>query len=127
MLLMHVDRQGWDSFATDWSQDDVKTMVEVMQELNKDLREAGELVELNGLSGPGAAQTVRAQQQGGPLVTDGIRDGATDCVIGYWVVDVASPERMVEIAARISATPGPGGAPVNLQVEVHPIGEAPEV
>ena len=127
MLLMHVDRAAWEAFATDWSQDDVKRMVDAMGDLNADLRAAGELVELNGLSGPSAAKTVRARAGGDPVVSDGIRDGASDCVIGYWVVDVASEQRMVEIAARVSATPGPGGAPVYIQVEVHPVGEAPEV
>jgi hypothetical protein len=43
------------------------------------------------------------------------------------VLDVTSPERAIEIATRISATPGRGGAPVNQQVEFHPIGAPPEM
>jgi hypothetical protein len=126
MLLIHGDQQIWDGLSS-WSKEDFKVMVEFMRTLDKDLSDSGELLELNGLSGPAAARTVRAQADGDALVTDGLRAGAGDFLIGYWVVDVASPERAIEIATRISATPGPGGAPVNQQVEIHPIGEPPEV
>jgi hypothetical protein len=126
MLLIHGDQKGWNALAS-WSKDDLARMVEFMRSLDAELRESGELLELNGLSGPSGARTVRAQPDGQPLVRDGLREGAHDFLAGYWVVDVASPERAVEIAARISATPGPGGEPVDQQVEVHAIGEPPEV
>ncbi|WP_327135241.1 hypothetical protein OG311_36390 [Streptomyces sp. NBC_01343] len=40
---------------------------------------------------------------------------------GYWLVDVTSEDRALEIAARASACPGPGGKPGNDPVEVHAI------
>jgi hypothetical protein len=126
MLLIHGDRNGWNALAS-WSKEDIKRMVEFMRSLDAELRDSGELLELNGLSGPSGARTVRAREDGSALVRDGLRSGAEDFLAGYWVVDVASPERAVEIATRISATPGPGGAPVSQQVEIHAIGEPPEV
>jgi hypothetical protein len=126
MLLMHADPGGWSGLAS-WPPEDFKRMVGYMRELDADLRASGELLDDNGLAGPGSARTVRAQADGEPLVRDGLREGATDFLAGYWVVDVASPERAVEIATRISVTPGRGGTPVNQQVEVHAIGEPPEV
>ena len=126
MLLIHGDQKGWNALAS-WSKEDFRRMVEFMRSLDSELRDSGELLELNGLSGPSGVRTVRAQADGKPLVRDGLRSDAQDFLAGYWVVDVASPERAVEIATRISATPGPGGAPVNQQVEVHAIGEPPEV
>jgi len=126
MLLIHGDAQGWAALSG-WSKEDFKRMVEFMRELDADLRESGELVDLNGLSGPAGARTVRTRDDGSAAVRDGLRDGATDFLAGYWVVDVDSPERAVEIATRISATPGSRGEPVNQQVEIHAIGEAPEV
>jgi hypothetical protein len=126
MLLIHAGRQGWNGLAS-WSKEDVARMVECMRELDSRLHASGELVDLNGLSGPAGATTVRAQPDGAPLVSDGLRAEAVDCLAGYWVVDVASPERAIEIAAQISATPGPGGVPLNQQVEVHAVGEPPEV
>ena len=125
MLLIHVP-QKFDGLAT-WSQDDFKAMIEYMHELDRDLRASGELLDSNGLGGPGAAKTIRAQADGSAGVSDGLRAESSDALIGYWVVDVASPERAIEIATLVSATPGPGGAPVNQPVELHPIGEAPEV
>jgi hypothetical protein len=125
MLLIHSAREGWNGLSS-WSREDVARMVAFMRELDGRLRATGELVDLNGLSGPAGATTVRAQADGAPVVSNGLRAGAVDCLAGYWVVDVASPERAVEIAAQISATPGPGGTPVNQQVEIHAIGEPPE-
>jgi hypothetical protein len=126
MLLIHSDRAGWNGLSS-WSKDDLRAMVEFMRELDRGLRAGGELVDLNGLSGPAGAKTVRARTDGSPLVSDGLREGTGDCLAGYWVVDVASEQRAIEIAAQISATPGPGGAPINQQVEIHAIGEPPEV
>lgn len=126
MLLIHGNRNGWNALAR-WPREDFKRMVGYMRALDADLHGSGELLELNGLGGPSGVRTVRAQEDGQPLVRDGLREGADDFLAGYWVVDVASPERAVEIATRISTTPGPGGQPVNQQVEVHAIGEPPEV
>jgi len=126
MLLIHAGREGWNGLSS-WSTEDVAGMVAFMRELDSGLRASGELVDANGLSGPTGATTVRAQPEGSPLVSDGLRPEAADCLAGYWVVDVASQERAIEIAAQISATPGPGGAPIRQQVEMHAIGEPPAV
>jgi hypothetical protein len=127
MLLMHASKQDWDEMPKAWSQEDVKRMVEFMQELDQGLRDSGELVDENGLTGPDQLKTVRAQDDGEPVVTDGPFPETKEVLAGYWVVDVASEERAVEIAVSISRTPGPGGAPLNQPVEVQPIGQAPEV
>ena len=42
------------------------------------------------------------------------------------LTDVSRSERAIEIAARISAAPGSGGAPLNFAVELRPVGVAPE-
>lgn len=127
MLLMHANKQGWDEMATAWSQQDIKVMVEFMREFDQELRDSGELVDDNGLAGPDQVKTVRAQDDGDPIVTDGPFPETKEVLAGYWVVDVASEARALELAARISRTPGPGGAPLNQPVEVQPVGQAPEV
>jgi hypothetical protein len=101
-------------------------MIGYLQELDRELTETGELLDQNGLSGPRGARTLRARPNGSPSISDGLRTGATDFLAGYWVIDVAKPERAIEIALRISRTPGPGGEPVNQQVEIHELGEPPE-
>ncbi|MFF9982234.1 YciI family protein [Streptomyces erythrochromogenes] len=84
---------------------------------------AGEWVDGQGLGGPAQVKTVRAGSNGRPRVTDG--PAAADVLAGYWVVDVKSEERALEIAARASACPGPGGEPGSDPVEVHPIAAEP--
>ncbi|WP_433004593.1 YciI family protein [Kribbella sp. CA-294648] len=125
MLLMHSNKQDWDDMPNTWSQEDLQVMVQCMHDLNKELQDAGELVEARGLTGPDAMKTVRAQDDGEPIITDGPFSETKEVLAGYWVVDVASEERAIELAVRISRTPGPGGRPLNQAVEVHPEGVAP--
>jgi hypothetical protein len=61
---------------------------------------------------------VRGEKNGMP-VTGGIFRESKEFLLGYWIVDVATPERAYAIAGRISAAPGPGGAPTNMPIEVR--------
>ena len=53
-----------------------------------------------GSAGPGEARIVRAGKGGAPEVTDGPFPEAKEFLAGYWIVDVESPERAYEMAAR---------------------------
>ncbi|NEA30452.1 YciI family protein [Streptomyces sp. SID13031] len=125
MLLMHSNKQGWDEMPNVWSPEDIGVMVKYMQQLDDDLQKAGELVETRGLSGPDAMRTYQAQDNGEPIITDGPFGETKEVLAGYWVVDVPSEERLLEIVHHISITPGPGGRPLNQAVEIHPEGVAP--
>jgi hypothetical protein len=125
MLLMFSNKQGWDEMPNTWSEQDVKTMVQYMHELDDGLRASGELVEERGLAGPDQMKTLQAQDDDEPIVTDGPFSETKEVLAGYWVVDVASEARVLEIARHISVTPGPGGRPLNQPVEIHPEGQAP--
>ncbi|TDO48667.1 hypothetical protein EV643_107297 [Kribbella sp. VKM Ac-2527] len=127
MLMIHSNKQGWDEMPTTWSDQDIKAMVQYMDDLNEELQAAGEWVEGRGLSGPDQMRTVQAKDDGEPIVTDGPFTETKEVLAGYWVLDVASEERLLEIATRISRAPGPGGKPANQPVEIHPEGEAPTV
>ena len=50
---------------------------------------------------------------------------AKEFLAGYWIVDVESPERAYAIAAQASAAPGPGGAPLNMPIEVRQVMSGP--
>jgi len=78
-----------------------------------------------GLSAPGEARVVRAEATGAPVVTDGPFPEAKEFLAGFWIVEVDRPERAYEIAARISAAPGPGGTPLIIPVEVRQVMSAP--
>jgi hypothetical protein len=44
---------------------------------------------------------------------------AKEFLAGYWIVSVESPERAYHLAAKASTAPGPGGAPMNMSIEVR--------
>jgi hypothetical protein len=75
-------------------------------------------VATQGLAEPAETTIVRGEKNGVP-VTDGIFPESKEFLLGYWIIDVADPERAYAIAARISAAPGPGGAPTNMPIEVR--------
>ncbi|MFD5142264.1 YciI family protein [Streptomyces sp. NPDC058401] len=124
MIQMNVPAAEWDAIMSGYSEEDMKAMFAHMGALNEDIVAAGEWVDGQGLGGPSLVKTVRAGSDGQPQVTDGpAREG--QILAGYWLVDVKSQDRALEIAARASACPGPGGKPGSDPVEVHPIPEGP--
>ena len=126
MLMMAGPKQDWDEMAT-WSAEDIKANIRFMTDFNQKLVESGELVDAQGLTGPELAKVVQAQPSGQPVVTDGPFPETKEFLAGYWIVDVESEARAIEIAGQASASPGRGGAPSQVPVEVRPIGEAPTV
>jgi hypothetical protein len=117
ILLMSGTKAGVDTYHA-WSQNDIEAHMAVLGRINNELTESGEFVATQGLAEPGEAKVVRGEKNGMP-VTDGIFPESKEFLLGYWIVDVASPERAYAIAARISAAPGPGGAPTNVPIEVR--------
>ena len=127
MLMMHAPRGTGDWSVFNWPPDDLKAHINFMKRFGKELKDAGELVGADGLAPPDQAKVVRAKKGGGPEVTDGPFPEAKEFLAGYWIVDVESPQQAYEIAARASAAPGPGGAPLNLRIEVREVMGAPPV
>jgi hypothetical protein len=125
MLMMNAPRGTGDYQVGSWSPDDFKAHIAFMHRLNQELKDTGELVGAEGLAAPGEAKLVRASRNGGPPVTDGVFPEAKEFLAGYWLVDVDRPERAYEIAAKVSAAPGPGGAPLIIPVEVRQVMKAP--
>jgi hypothetical protein len=76
-------------------------MHELVQNLDTELREAGELVDGRPLVDPSQARTVRFQN-GAPVPTDGPYAEIKESLAGYWIVDV-SEQRAIEIASRVVA------------------------
>ena len=127
MLMMHAPRGNGDWAVMNWKPEELKAHIEFMTTFNKALKASGQLVGAEGLAMPSDARIVRATSGAAPAVTDGPYPEAKEFLAGYWLLDVASPERVYEIAARISGAPGRGGAPLNFAVEVSPVGVAPQV
>jgi len=119
ILMMTGTKAGTETYKA-WSQKDVETHFAFLHALNQELTESGELVVTQPLAGPDEAKIVRAGKDGA-LVTDGVFPEAKEFLLGYWIVDVESSQRAYEIAARLSAGPGPGGVPTNMPIEVRQI------
>lgn len=122
ILMMNTMKAG--EGVLSWPRKDLQAHIAFMMSLNKDLRDAGELVSAEGLSFPDQAKLVRAGKDGVPI-TDGIFPESKEFLAGFWIIDVDTPERAYAIAARASAAPGPGGAPLNMPIEVRPVMSAP--
>jgi hypothetical protein len=126
MLLMQFSAQTADFPSIDtWTPEELQAHIGFMIDLNGKLAAAGELLDAQGLAMPEQARIVRAGSSGAAVVTEGPFAETKEFLAGYWIVDCDTPERAVEIAARVSTAPGPGGRPLNMPIEVRPIMSAP--
>ncbi len=82
--------------SPDW----IEQMMAFMHTLNAELEGAGELVEARGLVDGSQAKTVTLTD-GVPVVTDGPYAESKESLVGYWVLDVADEQRVLDIAGRI--------------------------
>jgi hypothetical protein len=123
MLMMNAPGAGPYQVAK-WPKKDLQAHIGFMIDFAKKLGASGELVAAEGLAGPDQARLVRAGRNGVP-VTDGVFPESKEFLAGYWIVDVESPERAYQIAAQASAAPGPGGAPLNMPIEVRQVMSGP--
>ena len=119
MLMMNTPGKGPYQIGS-WPKADIQAHIGHMIALNKKLRESGEFVGAEGLSGPDQARLVRAGKDGAPI-TDGVFPESKEFLAGYWIVDVDSPARAYQIAAEASVAPGPGGKPLNMAIEVREV------
>ena len=123
ILLMSSTKTGVSGYHQ-WSQNDRDAHMQTLGGIAKELVDSGEFVATQGLTEPKEAKMVRGEKNGVP-VTDGIFPESKEFLLGYWIVDVATPERAYAIAGRISAAPGPGGIPTNMPIEVRQFAERP--
>ena len=118
--LIGVDFQAGDDPApmSDWTPEEVQAHLDYYGALNDELVASGELVEATILTGPDLAKIVRSDG-GAPVVTDGPFQEFKEWLAGFQIVDVDSEERAIEIAAKVSAVPGPGGVPFGQPIHVR--------
>jgi hypothetical protein len=122
MLMMQFPLGDWKTKGIEaWPSQDVKAHMDFLRRFNKELVDNGEFVRTEGLGGPEQLKVVRAKKDGTPAITDGPFPESKELLAGYWVIDVETPQRAYEIAARASAAPGPGGAPLYMPIEVRPV------
>jgi hypothetical protein len=123
MLMMNTMKTNATAFPG-WAKKDIQAMIAFMIRFDKELRATGKLVSAEGLTFPNEAKLVRAGKDGKPIVEEAFPEGK-EFLAGYWIVDVDSPERAYAIGARASAAPGKDGVPMNMPIEVRPVGSPP--
>jgi hypothetical protein len=95
----------------------ITEMIQFMHNMNDDLTGSGELAHAFGLADASQARTVRFQG-GIPVATDGPFAESKESLAGFWIVDVESEARAVEIASRVVAQ-------IEGDVEVRQVADRP--
>ncbi|MET7767278.1 YciI family protein [Nocardia sp. NPDC005366] len=125
LLKTYSDAAYCDVPINEWPPEDIVAHMEFQKALGEQLARSGELIDAQGLAGPDEARVVNSDGRSAPVVTDGPFPETKEFLAGYWIVDVDSPERALEIAAQASAAPGPGGKPIGERIEVRAVMSAP--
>ena len=106
-----------------WSPEEFEAHVGFMNDFANRLEDNGEFVDGQALSPDGV--WVRSGGEGQPPVVDGPFAETKDLIAGWYVIDVDSYERAIELAGELSAAPGAGGKPIHEWLEVRPFLHAP--
>ena len=105
----------------EWKPEEIEAHLDYYRALERELVSSGELVESEVLAGPDLAKIVTSDGATAPVVTDGPFQEFKEWVAGYQIVDVDTEARAIEIAAKISAVPGPGGRAIQQPIIVRQI------
>ena len=84
------------------------------------LEENGEYVDAQALT-PARTWVRYGGPDAAPVTTDGPLPETSDLVAGWYMIDVESYERAVELAAYVSSEPGPGGEPLYEWIDVREV------
>ena len=117
ILLMSSTQAGVSTYQN-WSQADRDTHMQRLGAIIQDLVHTNEFIATQGLAAPNEAKLIRGEKNNLPI-TDGVFPESKEFLLGYWIVDVENADRAYAIAGKISAAPGPGGAPTNMPIEVR--------
>ncbi len=105
----------------EWKPEEITAHLDYYKALHKELVSSGELVESEVLAGPDLAKIVTSDGVTAPVVTDGPFQEFKEWLAGYQIVDVESEARAIEIAAKLSAVPGPGGVATQQPIQVRQV------
>jgi hypothetical protein len=111
LLIMHNNPAVWESLT----EAERTAVMTGHGGFIKTIQESGELIVTQALADPSNSAVVRVRD-GVPVVTDGPYLEAKEFLGGYYLVDVASRERALELAAMI-----PDAAVDGLGIEVRPV------
>src|ERR1700722_5551354 len=126
MIMVYASQQdydrmtGKDSGGPAWDAEQFAAMGAFMESFNKGLTESGELLDTRGLTAPAHSRRIHLRG-GAPGVTDAPYAETQEVLAGYWLVDCESFDRATEIAAGLTACPGPVDITDRTVVDVRPV------
>jgi len=103
-----------------WAPEDVEAHMAFQHHVSELLEENGEYVDAQALT-PTRSWVRYGGPDAAPVTTDGPHPETSDLVAGWWMIDVDSHERAVELAAYVSSEPGPGGEPLCEWIDVREV------
>ncbi len=103
-----------------WAPEDVEAHIAFQNHVSELLEENGEYVDTRALA-PARTWVRYGGPDAAPVTTDGPHPETSDLVAGWWMIDVDSHERAVELAAYVSSEPGPGGEPMYEWIDVREV------
>jgi hypothetical protein len=121
LLVVNFEGGVVETPMEEWKPDEIAAHLDYYRALHKELVSSGELVESEVLAGPDLAKIVTFDGATTPVVTDGPFQEFKEWLAGYQIVDVESEARAIEIAAKISAVPGPGGVATQQPIQVRQV------
>jgi hypothetical protein len=96
LILIYGNQELWDSFPAEQMAEGIAAQ----DAWNAEFAATGELLGAYGLGSEAQAKTVRVRD-GVPAITDGPYLEAKEYIGSYYMIDVDSEERAMELAARI--------------------------
>lgn len=118
MIMTFGTDSDWDTLGlggsdATWSEEEVAEHFRAMGAFYADLAASGEMVTGFGLADPSHTVTVE-MRDGRPVASDGPYAEAKEVLAGFGVIDVATHDRALELAARFAAI-------VQARVELRPV------
>jgi hypothetical protein len=124
LLLKHY-RGGPDPYRAvppmdQWDPKDVEAHMSFLKHVSELLQDRGEFVDAQALT-PTRTWVRFGGPDATPVTTDGPHPETSDLVAGWYMVDVETRERAIELAAYVSSEPGPGGEPLYEWIDVREV------
>jgi hypothetical protein len=105
----------------EWKPEEIEGHLDYYRALATELLDSGERVASEILVGPDLAKIVTSDGLNPPVVTDGPFQEFKEWLAGFQIIDVESEERAIEIAAKLSAVPGPDGVATQQPIHVRQV------
>ena len=103
-----------------WRPEDVEAHMAFQHHVSELLEQNGEYIDAQALT-PARTWVRYGGPDAAPVTTDGPLPEISDLVAGWWMIDVDSHERALELAAYVSSEPGPGGEPLYEWIDVREV------